>query len=87
MLFVSFVVKKSIHRQRLRQIPRKIRIKPAHHAHVIREQLQRQDGEQGVGLRVGRIAGDEDRFTGIESDCSHISIAEAKQHLQVELQF
>ncbi len=53
----------SIHRQRLGQIPRKIRIKPAHHAHVIREQLQRQDGEQGVGLRVG--VGDDDQVVAV----------------------
>ena len=41
-----------IHRQRLRQIPRKIGIKPAHHAHVIRKQLQRQHSQQRADLRI-----------------------------------
>ena len=41
-----------VNRQCLRQIPREIRIVASHHAHVIRKQLQRQDGEQGIDLRV-----------------------------------
>ena len=41
-----------IHRQRLGQIPREIWIEPSHHAHVIREQLQRQDSQQGADLGV-----------------------------------
>ena len=42
-----------IDRQRLGQIPREIGIEPSHHAHVIREQLQRQDSQQGADLRIG----------------------------------
>jgi len=41
-----------IHRQRLGQIPREIGVEPAHHGHVIREQLQRQDSQQRADLRV-----------------------------------
>ena len=53
----------SIHRQRLGQIPREIRIEPAHHAHVIRKQLQRQNSQQGADLQIR--FGDDDHVIAV----------------------
>ncbi len=53
----------SIHRQRLTQIPREIRIKPAQHTHVIRKQLQRQHSQQRADLRIR--FGDDDQIVAV----------------------
>ena len=42
-----------IHRQRLAQVARKVRVIAARHAELIRQQLQRQDGQQWVQDRPG----------------------------------
>ena len=48
----SWLILPLINSQRLGQIPREIGVEAAHHAHVIREHLQRQNSQQRTDIDV-----------------------------------